>query len=77
MAVYVHTLTDIETASGVTLDAVARELPRGVFREGGETFVVSEDAAPALASSVARCAFAGAPVEYVGRTVLGRAYRRA
>lgn len=74
---YIHTLTELETACGVTLEDVARELPRGVFREGGDTFVVSEDAGPALAGSVARCAFGGAPVECVGRTMLGRAYRRA
>lgn len=72
---YTHTLTDLEGACGVTLDAVAHELPRGVFREGGSVFIVSEDAPPALAGSVARCAF-GAPAEYVGRTLLGRAYRR-
>lgn len=74
---YIHTLSDIEIACGVTLDAVAHELTRGTFREGGATFVVSADAAPALASSVARCAFAGEPVEYVGRTLLGHAYRRS
>lgn len=74
MAVYSHTLTGIEAACGVTLDAVARELPRGVHR--GDTFVVADDAGPALAASVARCAFAGADVEYLGRSVLGRVYRR-
>lgn len=72
---YIHTLTDIEIACGVTLEDVARELPRGVFRH--EYFIVSEDIGPALAGSVARCAFGGATVEYVGRTTLGRAYRRA
>lgn len=76
MSTYVHTLTEIETACGVTLEDVARELPRGTFRENGTVFVVYWDASPALASSVARCAF-GAPAEYVGKTLLGRAYRRA
>ena len=36
---------------------------------------MGEDLPPALASSVARCAFGGA-VEYVGRTALGRAYAK-
>ena len=75
MNTYTHTLTDIEVACGVTLEDVARELPRGVFRRNGEWFVVGEDLPPALASSVARCAFGGA-VEYVGRTALGRAYAK-
>lgn len=75
MNAYTHTLTPIERACGVTLEDVARELPRGVFRQGGQTFIVSEDAGPALAASVARCAFAGQPVTYVGRTLLGHAYR--
>lgn len=75
---YTHSLTELEAACGVTLDAVARELPRGLFR--GEThqyFVVDADLAPALASSVARCAFGGAAVEYVGLTALGRVYETA
>ncbi len=75
MNTYTHTLTDIEVACGVTLEDVARELPRGVFRRNGEWFVVGEDLSPALASSVARCAFGGS-VEYVGRTALGRAYAK-
>ena len=77
MSTYTHTLTDIENACGVTLEDVARELPRGVFRKGGQTFVVSADTGPALAGSVARAAFAGAPVEYVGQTLLGHAYQVA
>ena len=76
MRTYTHTLTELEIACGVTLADVARELPRGVFRENGDTFVVSADCGPALAGSVARCAF-GAPAEYVGRTLLGHAYARA
>jgi hypothetical protein len=76
MATYTHTLTELETACGVTLDAVARELPRGVFRQNDTVFIVSENVAPALAGSVARCAFSGARVEYVGRALLGRAYSR-
>ena len=74
MTTYKHTLTDVERACGVTLEDVARELERGTFREGGQTFVVDADLPPALAGSVARAAFAGEPVEYVGRTMLGRAY---
>ena len=76
MNTYTHTLTDIEVACGVTLEDVARGVPRGVFRRNGEWFVVGEDLPPALASSVARCAFGG-PVQYVGRTVLGRAFAAA
>jgi hypothetical protein len=74
MSNYTHTLTPTEEACGVTLDDVARELPRGVFRDNGRVFVVAESAGPALAASVARCAFGGAPVEYAGRSLLGRVY---
>lgn len=75
MATYTHQLTEIEMMCGVTIEEVAEELPRGVFRDNGETFVVAGDLGPALAGSVARCAFAGAEVDYIGRTPLGRAYR--
>lgn len=74
---YQHQLTDLEQACGVTLEQVAHELERGVFREGDRVFVVAESASPALASSVARCAFAGAAVEYQGKSLLGRVYARA
>lgn len=76
MSTYTHTLTDIEQACGITLEDVARELPRGCFRENGTVFIVSDDCGPALAGSVARCAF-GRPVKYLGRTLLGQAYRSA
>lgn len=75
MSHYTHELTEIEHACGVTLEAVARELERGVFREGGAVFVVSEEAGPAVASSTARAAFKGADVEYLGESWLGRMYR--
>lgn len=79
MNTYTHTLTELEIAYGVTLEDVARELPRGVFRNGHAFphFVVSPECSPALALSVARAAFAGKPVEYMGRTRLGFAYRSA
>lgn len=73
---YVHTLTETELACGVTLDAVARELTRGVFRENGTRFIVDPQLPPALALSVARAAFAGR-ADYVGKTALGRSYRAA
>ena len=58
-----HVITPIEAACGVTLEAVALELPRGLFIENGAAFMVSRDISPALASSVARCAFS-APVKF-------------
>lgn len=70
------TLTDLERACGVTLKDVARELPRGTFRENDTVFIVAADIVPAIASAVARCAF-NAPVEYQGKTLLGRAYVKA
>lgn len=77
MNTYTHTLTETEIACGVTLEDVARELPRGVFRNEHvfPHFVVSPECGPALAGSVARAAFAGREVEYMGRTRLGHAYR--
>ena len=76
MHAYTHTLTPIETACGVTLDDVARELPRGLFRtvDGIELFIV-RDVGPALAGSVARAAFA-APVKFSHMTPAGPAYAR-
>lgn len=73
MSTYTHTLTELEIECGVTMEDVPRELARGVFRF--EHFVVDKSLSPALAGSVARAAFGGKPVEYVGRTRLGRAYR--
>jgi hypothetical protein len=77
MATYTHTLSEIDIACGVTLEDVARELPRGVFRGHGSVFVVARELSPALASSVARAAFAGQPVDYAGMTNIGRAYQVA
>lgn len=57
MAHYTHTLTEIELACGVTLEDVARELPRVMIRDAGATVVIDATLAPALASSVARAAF--------------------
>lgn len=57
MTTYTHRLSEIELACGVTLDQVARELPRVLVREGGATVVVDATLPPALAGSVARAAF--------------------
>ena len=77
MHMYTHTLTPVEKACGVTLDDVARELPRGMFRtiDGTELFIVP-DVSPALAGSVARAAFAGEPVRFSHMTPAGPAYVR-
>ena len=71
-----HELTATEAACGVTLNDVARELPRGVSLDNWQTFHVPANLPPALASAVARCAL-GAPVEYLGKSPLGRKYGRA
>ena len=74
---YTHTLTPTEEACGVTLDDVERELPRGLFRtiDGTELFI-TPNVGPALAGSVARAAFAGAPVKFSHMTPVGPAYAR-
>lgn len=78
MSNYTHTLTPLEIACGVTLEDVQRELPRGLFMDNGSRFIVSGDCSPAIGSSVARCAFTGAPPEYLGQNQLGdRVYRIA
>lgn len=56
---YKHVLTDIELACSVTLDDVARELPRALIREAGATVVIDGTLPPALSNSVARAAFGG------------------
>jgi len=58
---YTHTLTEIEQACGVTLDDVARELPRVALRENAAW--VDGSLAPALATSTARAAL-GKPAAY-------------
>lgn len=63
---YQHTLTETEAACGVTLDDVARELPRVLVRDHGATIVMDGSLSPALSSSVARAAFAGRSHEYAG-----------
>ena len=63
MDTYKLELTEIEIACGVTLEAVAVELPLGRFVRDGDAFMVSKSAPPALAGAVARAAFA-APVEF-------------
>lgn len=78
MSNYTHTLTEIELACGVTLEDVARELPRVMIRDAGATVIVDGTLAPALANSVARAAFGRHPFEYAGlNTELGLGVYRA
>tara|TARA_R110000782_G_scaffold186634_1_gene276846 strand:- start:3249 stop:3488 length:240 start_codon:yes stop_codon:yes gene_type:complete len=70
-----HTLTELEIACGVTLEGVAYELPRGLFIDNDTAFIVSGQAGPALAGSVARCAF-GVPATYAGMNSHGDAVYR-
>lgn len=62
---YTHTLTETEALCGVTLDDVARELPRVLLRDGGDTVIVDGPLSPALAQSVVRAALGGRPFQYV------------
>ena len=71
---YKHELNEMDRLCGVTLEDVAEELARGVFRQDGTVFVVSDDAGPAVAASTARAAFKGAEVEYHGRSIIGQVY---
>ena len=79
MHTYTHELTTLETLCGVTLEDVADILPRGLFREidGRECFIVPNDVfGPALAHSVARCAFGGTDAEYLHKSPLGYVFAR-
>lgn len=74
MARITHTLTDTEIACGITLDQVAELLPKVLIRNN--RVIVPADTPPALATSVARCAF-GEPAVYTGHNELGLpVYRR-
>lgn len=73
---YQHTITDVEKACGVTLEDVARKLPRGLFIDNGAAFITDAIGA-ALAGSVARCAFAGKPATFAGMNALGMPVYRA
>jgi hypothetical protein len=57
-------LNEIEQACGVTLDDVARELPRALLRD--DFVIVPSDISPALAGAVARCALDSKRVEFDG-----------
>jgi hypothetical protein len=72
---YRHTLTPLEESCGVTLDDVARYLQGGAFFDNGRAWH-SEAQSPALAMSVARCAFAGAEIRYAGPNSLGHSVYR-
>ena len=79
MGTYTHTLTEGEIACGVTLERVAEILPQGLFLSVGtySGFMLPKLTPPALASSVARCAFAGASVEFSHLTEGYPVYRLA
>ncbi|WP_029090045.1 hypothetical protein [Brevibacterium album] len=63
MRTYAFEPTEIESACGVTAEAVAEQLPK-VYAPAAEDFVaVPGDLSPALAGAVARTALAG-PVEF-------------
>lgn len=75
---HVHALTPIETDCGVTLEQVAHLMPKLLFIDNDSKLVFPRDTNAALASSAARCAFAGAPVEFAGLNLLSQpVYRRA
>ncbi len=57
-------LNEIEQACGVTLDDVARELPRALLRK--DFVIVPSDIPPGLAGAVARCALDSKRVEFDG-----------
>ncbi len=64
MNIYKHKLTDTEIACGVTLEQVARELPRVLLRD--DRVHVDGTVPPALGSSVARAAFGSDEFRFVG-----------
>lgn len=76
MTIYTHTLTEIEEACGVTLEAVAELLPKGLLISAGSRFILPANVAPALAGSTARCAF-GKPAEFDGLNLLSQPIYRA
>ena len=63
MRTYIHTLTPLETACGVSLAEVADALPKVLFIDNGHAVMVPAGLPPAMAGSVARCAF-GAPADF-------------
>ncbi|MET4703055.1 hypothetical protein [Frigoribacterium sp. UYMn621] len=76
MSTYIHTLTALETACGVTLEQVAEILPKVLVMKDGAV-MLPHGIGPALASSVARCAL-GSPALYVGCNTPGYPiYRKA
>lgn len=70
MSHYVHTLTEIEIACGVTLEEVARVLPQVYLIKDTGKVVLPRFTPPALAGSVARCAMK-VPCEFIGLNTLG------
>lgn len=80
MAGYVHALTPLEVACGVTLEQVAHILPKVRLQNDGRAVLLPKDLGPALAASVARCALAGpAEFEYLnnGYPVYGKPAEQA
>lgn len=66
MSHYTHSLTAIEEACGVTLDQVAEMLPKCRVFDNGTAITLPANTGPALAGSVARCAFGGKRGEFSG-----------
>lgn len=64
MSAYAHSITATESACGVTLEQVAEIMPKVLLLDNDRAVMLPKDTAPALASSVARCVFNGAPAEF-------------
>lgn len=75
---YVHELSPIEIECGVTLELVAELLPKVLLIDSDKKVVFPFNTGAAMASSTARCVFAGEPAEFAGLNQLGQpVYRRA
>lgn len=75
---YSHELSPIEIACNVTLEQVAELLPKVLLIESGTKVVFPVNTGAALASSTARCAFAGEAADFAGLNQLRQpVYKRA
>lgn len=75
---YTHELSPIEIECGITLEQVAELLPKALLIESGTKIVFPVNTGAALASSTARCAFAGETADFAGLNQLTQpVYRRA
>lgn len=68
MTTYKHTLTEVEGLCGVTLDGVDDTLAKCLMLDD-DRVILPKDTPPALAGSVARCAFSGDGVEFAGMSL--------